>query len=249
MSVFDEKHLSLILQDEFTPRSVEPGIFSVMPTDDTGNEYDGQLFGFAYDLVACNPVYNRLVWGYSVKVFKKIASDALQSSSEGCVLDLACGTLAFTEKIYGQYYDRPVVLLDRSLKMLRMAKSRFIKQFGKVPDNMVFLHSDALHLPFKRNAFTTILSENLLHCLDDTLPLLMSLKDVAAPNGQLYFTTLIKSNRWADKYLDGLAASGKLVSRKANDHKEKFVEAGFMATYETAGNLLLIKCENRETRE
>jgi ubiquinone/menaquinone biosynthesis C-methylase UbiE len=231
-----------LLLGNTTLRSVEPSIYSVLPDNESGNEYDTQ-FGFIYDMVACNLIYNRLIWGYSVKIFPQIANDALRSIPEGNVLDLGCGSLAFTAKAYSQYTDRPAVLVDQSLKMLRMAKSRLIKQNGKVPDNLVFLHSDALHLPFQENAFTTIISENLLHCLDDTNTLLKQLKNVISKNGKIYFTTLVKSNRLADKYLQALADSGKLISRTVDDHKKIFKQVGLAAKYETMGNILSIQCE------
>lgn len=155
----NENELSSMLLENFTLREVEPNIFSVLPDNESGNEYDSQ-FGFVYDLVACNPIYNRLIWGYPVKIFPQTASEALYSSHNGHVLDLACGSLAFTAKIYSRYIERSVVLVDQSIKMLRMAKSRLVKQTGKVPDNLVFLHADALQLPFQENTFTTILSEN-----------------------------------------------------------------------------------------
>lgn len=238
---FNENELSALLPPNTTLRSVEPNIYSVLPHNETGNEYDTQ-FGFIYDLVACNPIYNRLIWGYSVKIFPQIAYDALRSTSEGYVLDLGCGSLAFTAKAYSQYKDRPVVLADQSLKMLRMAKSRLEKQNGKVPENLVFLHADALQLPFQENAFTTIISENLLHCLDDTSILLKQLKCIISKNGKIYFTTLVKGNRLADKYLQALADNGKLISRTVADHKEIFKEVGLAAEYETMGNILSIRC-------
>lgn len=242
MAKINENDLSAILLESFKLRAVEPHIYSVLPSNESGNEYDTE-FGFIYDLVACNPIYNRLIWGYSVKIFPKIANDALRATPEGNVLDLGCGSLAFTAKAYSQYTERPVVLVDQSLKMLRMAKSRLIKQNGKVPDNLVFLHSDALHLPFQENAFTTIISENLLHCLDDTSPLLKQLKNIISKKGKIYFTTLVKSNRLADKYLQALADSGKLISRTVDDHKEIFKQVGLSAKYETMGNILSIQCE------
>lgn len=241
MSTFNEKELSALLLENTILRSVEPSIYSVLPDNESGNEYDTQ-FGFIYDLVACNPIYNRLVWGYSVKLFPQIAADALRSSPEGNVLDLGCGSLAFTAKVYSQYTGRPVVLADQSLKMLRMAKSRIIKQNGKVPDNLAFLHSDALNLPFQENAFETIISENLLHCLDETSILLRQLRNMISENGKIYFTTLVKTDRLADKYLQALADSGKLISRTVADHKETFKQIGLAATYQTKGNLLSIRC-------
>lgn len=212
--------LSALLLENTTLRSVESSIYSVLPNNESGNEYDTQ-FGFIYDLIACNPIYNRLIWGYSVKRFAQIVNDALRFTPEGNVLDLGCGSLAFSAKAYSQCAERPVVLADQSLKMLRMAKSRLIKLKGEVPDNLVFLHSDARHLPFQENAFTTIISENLLHCLDDTNIFLKQLRDIISKNGKIYFTTLVKSNRLADKYLNALADSGKLISRTVTDHIEK----------------------------
>lgn len=241
MATINENDLSALLLENTTLRSVEPSIYSVLPDSESGNEYDTQ-FGFIYDLIACNLIYNHLIWGYSVKIFPKIANDALRTTPEGYVLDLGCGSLAFTAKAYSQYSERPVVLADQSLKMLRMAKSRLIKQNGKVPDNVVFLHSDALHLPFQENAFTTIISENLLHCLDDTSTLLKQLKNIISKNGKIYFTTLVKSNRWADKYLQALADSGKLIPRTVADHKDIFKQVGLVAEYETMGSILSIKC-------
>lgn len=239
MATFNENDLSALLVKNTTLRSVEPNIYSVLPDNESGNEYDSQ-FGFIYDLIACNPIYNRLIWGYSVKIFSQTASEALHSSHDGHVLDIGCGSLAFTAKKYSQYSERPVVLVDQSLKMLRMAKSRLLKENGKVPDNLVFLHADALHLPFQENIFSTILSENLLHCLSDTSILLKQLKSITAKDSKMYFTTLVKSKRWADKYLQTLADSGKLISRTVEDHKEIFKQVGLSAKYETTGNILVI---------
>ncbi len=123
MATIDEKNLSTLLSPNVDIRLIEPHIYSVLPDIKVGNTYDTQ-FGNIYDWVACNPVYNRLLWGYSVAIFSFIASDALRSSKKGNVLDLGCGSLAFSAKTYTQYSERPVVLVDQSLKMLKIAKSR-----------------------------------------------------------------------------------------------------------------------------
>jgi ubiquinone/menaquinone biosynthesis C-methylase UbiE len=156
-------------------------------------------------------------------------------------LDIGCGSLAFTAKLYGQYTERPVLLVDQSIKMLRMAKSKLIRQNGHIPENIAFLHADALQLPFKANAFTTIISENLLHCLNDTGVLLKQLKNIISENGNMYFTTLVKANRFADKYIEALAGGGKMVPRNANDHEKTFEQAGLSIECQTIGNLLVIK--------
>jgi len=240
MVIINEDKLSAMLLKNFTLRSVEPNIYSVLPKDETGSEYDSQ-FGLFYDLVACNPLYNRVIWGYSVKMFQEIAKEALQSSPNGPLLDIGCGSLAFTAKIYSHHTERLIVLVDQSLKMLRMAKAKLKKGKGSITKNVVFLHADALKLPFKENTFTTILSENLLHCLADTGIFLRQLKSIMSESGKMYFTTLVRANRLADKYLEALADSGYLVSRCEIDHRKAFEQVGLSATLESQGNILIIK--------
>ncbi len=240
----NQNDLSAILSDDFTFREVESSIYSVFPDDDSGNEYDTR-FGSFYDLVACNPIYNRLIWGYSVKIYSQITSQALNASQTGYILDVGCGSLAFTAKIYSQYTERPLVLVDRSIKMLRMAKTQLLKHNGYIPENMTFIHADALQLPFKKNAFTTIISENLLHCLNDTGILLKQLKDMMSEKGNVYVTTLVRANRFADRYLKTLANNGKLISRSANDHRKAFEQADFSIEFQSIGNILVIRGSNQ----
>lgn len=240
MVTLSEHDLSTLLRKDTTLRLLEASLYSVLPDDESGNEYDTR-FGLMYDLVACNPIYNRLVWGYSTKILSQLAHDALRSCSQGAVLDLGCGSLAFTAKVYGQYAERPVVLADQSVKMLKMAKARLIRLWGQVPDNLIFLHTDARFLPFRENAFTTVISENLLHCLAETSMLLQQLTDLLANDGTIYFTTLVKNYRLADKYLQVLADGGKLIARTAADHQETFRQAGLAGQFATTGNMLLIQ--------
>ena len=87
--------------------------------------------------------------------------------------------IAFKTKTYIEYSERPVVRIDQSLKLLRIAKSRITKLNGKVPDNMVFIHGDALQLPFEPNTFHTIISLNLMHVLDDINKFLAGLRNVS----------------------------------------------------------------------
>ncbi len=63
-----------------------------------------------YDLLIGNPVYNRIMWGYSIKEFGSFCDATLRSSSEGWVLDAGCGSLVFTAGSYAAYRARPAVL-------------------------------------------------------------------------------------------------------------------------------------------
>jgi ubiquinone/menaquinone biosynthesis C-methylase UbiE len=239
MATNGESILSRVIPTGTNLRLIETHIYSVFSDIEASNPYDSP-FGNIYDRVACNPAYNRLIWGYSITKFASLAYDALRSSKKGNVLDLGCGSMAFTAKTYIQYSDRPVVLMDQSLKMLRIAKSRLIILNGNVPDNMVFLHADALQLPFQQRSFDTIISQNLLHCLTDTKKLLIGLKDVLAEDGKMYFTTLVKGNRLADRYLQALADGGKLVSRNIDQHRDVFEKLGMSIKYDLNGNMAFI---------
>lgn len=189
MATIGEGDLSALLVKNAGLRLIEPHIYSVLPDVDVANPYDTR-FGYIYDWIGCNPIYNRIIWGYSVELFARIASEALRSFAQGNVLDLGCGSLAFTAKTYIQYSERPVVLVDQSLKMLRIAKSRLMKINGDLPGNMVFLHADALRLPFQEKSFKTIISENLLHCLSDTRHLITGLKNILSEDGEMFFISM-----------------------------------------------------------
>lgn len=239
MTTIGEGALSALLLKNAGLRLIEPHIYSVFSDIGISNIYDSR-FGYIYDWVACNPLYNRLIWRYSVLKFASLAHDALTSSKNGNVLDLGCISLAFTVRTYIQYSQRPVVLVDQSLKMLRIAKSRLIKLNGKVPDNIVFLHADALQLPFQKQTFKIIISQNLLHCIADTKKLLIGLKNVIFEDGRMYFTTLVKGNRLADRYLQALADGGKLISRNIEDHQKTFNQLGMSIKYDIEGNMAFI---------
>jgi SAM-dependent methyltransferase len=237
----DAQMLFSIISDDVSLRLVEPGIYSVYSAGETPGLYDSLGASTIYDLVACNRLYNRLMWGYSVSAYIALSESVLASSLDGWVLDIACGSLAFTAKFYAKCSLRPVVLLDQSLKLLRKGKSRVVRRSGRVPDNMFFLHGDALHLPFKADIFDTVISLNLLHCLDDIKPALKELKRVLRANGAAALTTLVKSGRWSDRYLNALARGGALVPRGVDDVLSAFDEMNMPAKQHVEGNLAFIK--------
>lgn len=236
MATITETDLLKLISNNAGLRLIEPRIYSLFADNEIANPYDTG-FGDIYDRVACNPLYNRLIWGYSISRYDDFTRDALTSSNTGYVLDLGCGSLAFTAKTYISYSDRPVVLMDQSLKMLRIAKSRLVKLAGQVPENMMFLHADALELPFLPDSFNTIISLNLLHCLEDITGLLKGLRNVLSENGRMYFTTLVSAGRFADRYLKALADSGKLIGRNPDQLCDVFAEARLPVRFDLTGSL------------
>jgi SAM-dependent methyltransferase len=233
--------LSEIISEDVTLNLVEPDIYSVYSIGDSPGAYDSIGASTVYDMVACNRFYNRLMWGYSIKDYAILCEDSLASSHEGWVLDLACGSLAFTAEIYANCSNRPVVFLDQSLKLLRKGKFRLEQLKGKIPENMFFLHADALQLPFKANIFHTVISLNLLHCIDDMKTALKEIKRVLIDGGNFALTTLVQSSRWSNRYLNMLAGSGALISRSPDELLSAFNDMEIQVTHEVKGNLAFIR--------
>ncbi|HOO90261.1 MAG TPA: class I SAM-dependent methyltransferase [Syntrophales bacterium] len=239
----DPYKLSDILTEDVTLHPVEPGLYSIYPTGNSPGAYDSVGVSAIYDMVACNGLYNRLMWGYSRKKYTPYCETSLASSPDGWVLDLACGSLAFTADMYARYPNRPVVFLDQSLNLLRKGKARLEKLMANIPGNRFYLHADALQLPFRANVFKTVISLNLLHCIHDVKTVLREIKRVSTDDGNFAATTLIRSGRWSDRYLHLLTESGALVSRSPDELLPEFNDMGMSITHTVEGNLTFIRYE------
>lgn len=236
--MIDDQRLQEILSEGVKLRLVEPHVYSPYAERENMNAYD--RVGSIYDTIACNPLYNRLVWGYRTSAYRDLCQEALSSCENGWVLDAGCGSLAFTAETYAAYRDRPVVCMDQSLGMLKMAKMRLIKLNGEVPENMVFLHGDVLRLPFEPEVFPTVICLNVLHCLPDISHALLQMKNVSMPGGTMSLTTLVRNNRVADRYLDMLGKSGALVPRSPEEVVAHFEEVGIHVSCRVTGNLAFL---------
>ena len=210
--MIDEKRLSEVISKNVCIRFVEPHIYSVFPNEENMNSYD-KMFGDFYDFVACSRFYNRLVWGYWTGDYYSLCRSALASSTDGWVLDAGCGSLAFTARAYANDTRRSVVLLDQSLRLLRIAKSRLIKLNGHVPENMVFVHGDAL---------------------------LQEMRNGLSDGGAIFLTTLIENNRFADRYLRMWGKAGEVVPRNADQLFAVFNALDMPVKYRIKGNMAFI---------
>jgi SAM-dependent methyltransferase len=235
--------LSNLLSEGVNLNLIEPDIYSVYSIGESPGSYDNMGASTIYDVIACNRFYNWLMWGYSIKDYAIFCKGCLTSlSSENWVLDLACGSLAFTSEIYADCPNRSIVFFDQSLKLLRKGKTRIEHIIGKVPENMYFIHADALKLPFKAEVFNTVISLNLLHCLaiDKVKRVLKEIKRVLTPDGNLSMTTLVQSSRWSNRYLNMLSRSGALVSRSSDEILTAFNDLEMQVTQAVKGNLAFI---------
>jgi SAM-dependent methyltransferase len=234
--------LATLMRDSSSLQAVEPHIYSVFPPGKRTYSYDSKAA--IYDLVIGNRLYNRFMWGYGIEAFASFCHAALTSATDGWVLDAACGSLVFTAGVYAQYAERPVVLLDQSLQMLKAARTRLVKLTGSVPPNVVFLQGDIRELPFLPQRFQTIIALNVLHVLQDAEQMMRELESVLMPRGTISLTTLVTGRPRGDRYLRFLHRAGGVALPRGASQVLAAVEAGNLRVtgHEARGNMLLVQC-------
>jgi ubiquinone/menaquinone biosynthesis C-methylase UbiE len=148
--------------------------------------------------VASTRLYPRLVWGADPADFTAYAREAMGASDHGGVLDVACGSLTFTDVVYARS-PRPAVLVDRSITMLQIGRARLAKQGGSNRGGnpqLALLHADGLDLPFCDETFTTVACYGSLHVFQDLGSVVAELHRCLAPGGRLFLTGLVDTGRW-----------------------------------------------------
>lgn len=189
---------------------VDEGIFSCLDLNERQSDYDKKVN--AYDLVVGNAVYNRLVGGNWPSNYANFCHQALTSAPGGIFLDAGCGSLVFTAKTYANANNKLIVLLDRSVGMLRKGRERIKKHCGGVPKNIVFIQGDIFNLPFQDAAFDAVASFGVLHIFEDKMSLLAELERVKMRSGQVFFSSLVGNNALGRKYMEMLRKAGEVAS-------------------------------------
>jgi len=133
------------------------------------------------------------------------------------VLDVGCGSLVFTARAYAESDNRSVVLLDRSLGMLKRARERLTKLHGRTPDNVLFIQGDVFDLPFADDTFGSVMSHGLLHMFDRKKDILSELERVKDVNGSISVTSLVSNMGVGRKYLALLEKSGQTAKNMTSD--------------------------------
>jgi ubiquinone/menaquinone biosynthesis C-methylase UbiE len=183
------------LRDDARPRLAEEGIWSVLPEDAEKTDWD--RIGPIYDRVARTRLYTGLLWGANPADFTAYAREAMGATDDGGLLDVACGSLTFTDVVYARVL-RPVVLLDRSITMLQMGRRRLAKRGcsnRSGSPQLALLHADGLDLPFRDETFTTVACYGSLHHFEDLGSAVAELHRCLAPGGRLFLTQLVDAGR------------------------------------------------------
>lgn len=189
---------------------VDEGIFSCINRIDRQSDYDKKVN--AYDLVVGNAIYNRVVWGNWPSNYAKFCNQALTSMPGGIYLDAGCGSLVFTASAYAGADNKLIVLLDRSIGMLRKGRERIKRHCGEIPKNIVFIQGDIFSLPFQDTSFDTVASFGVLHIFEEKTDLLAELDRVRKQSGQVFFSSLVGNNTLGRRYLNILKKAGEVAT-------------------------------------
>jgi len=224
-----------MLLDNMKLKRIENDIYSVIPEEEQSHHYDkAALF---YDLIIGNRFYNRVLWGNWPSQYQGFCRRALASKNDGMVLDAGCGSLVFTAKIYAKS-ECPIVLLDRSLGMLRRARDRLIKYAGRVPENIILIQADIFNMPFLKGLFSTVQSFGMLHIFENTENLLNELHRVKADHGKLFLSSLAANNKLGEKYLQLLQQQKEVALCQSSELlQQRLMKAGGNFEVSTIGNM------------
>lgn len=221
--------LDAIVAGGRTIRTVEPDIYSALAEATTDQRYD-RIAGL-YDALIGSRLYNRWVWGTLPDDYREFAQAVVDAPPNGLFLDAGCGSMLFTAAAYATT-DRPIIAVDKSLEMLRRARTQLQRRQGQVPENVVLLQADLLDLPFQPEQFATVFSMGMLHLFKDGDAMIAALDRMRTAGGRLYVTSLILNNRRGDRWLRVLHNAGEVASLRTSDDVWRLLERATQRTAE-----------------
>ncbi|MDX8395421.1 MAG: class I SAM-dependent methyltransferase [Mariprofundaceae bacterium] len=230
-----QDRINQILLYDTRLEKAETDIYSVIPKNEQAHHYDKAAK--AYDWVIGNHFYNRIIWGNWPSQYEKFCKQALASNTNGIVLDAGCGSLIFTAKAYAKS-KRPIVLLDRSLGMLKRARNRLVQCEGKVPENIILIQADILHMPFLQDSFSTVQSFGMLHLFENTEVILNELMRVKNNDGNIFLSCLAANNKLGNKYLQFLKTQHEVALCQSSELlHQRLIKEGIEFEVCSVGNM------------
>ena len=215
-------------------RPLEEGLFSALEPDDEGALYDSRAA--AYDRLVSSSWYCRVAWGFDARRSTDFVSRAL-GAGEGWALDVAAGSCAPSAVAYLET-SRPVIVLDRSLGMLRRGIARLRELAGHLPPHVAFVQADAAALPLRSSSMATVLCHGSYHVFPNTGPIASEWMRVIEPAGRLHVSSLVRGRWLGDRYLALLRRAGEIAEPRTADAFTRSLESetGRAARTEVFGN-------------
>lgn len=216
---------------------LEPGLHSVLEEADRPAHYDG--IAGVYDAVIGSWLYNRILWGNPLSDYRDYSREAI-TEAEGPLLDAGCGSLVFTAADYAAS-TVPAVLFDRSLGMLRRARSRLPEGHPSL-----VVQGDLSELPFEDGVFGRVCHFAVAHVLPERLPVLRELHRVLRPGGTLFISSLILGYWLGDAWAGVLHRRGELSAPyEAAVLLGELAAVGFETEHRTRASALYVKAHKR----
>lgn len=223
-------------------RELEAGLVSALDSSDEGATYDSRAA--AYDRLVSSSLYSRVAWGIAASAHTDFVARALTSEDEAWVIDIAAGSCASSAIAY-QMTSRPVVILDRSLGMLRRGMARLRDLHGTVPPNIVFMQADANALPFRARSMGTVVCHGAFHVFSDPSAVCAEWVRILEPGGWLYVSSLVRGRWLGDRYLGLLHRAGEVCRPRSAAEFAGLVESevGGSAEIESIGNFAYLSLQ------
>jgi ubiquinone/menaquinone biosynthesis C-methylase UbiE len=132
----------------------------------------------------------------------------------------------FTADVFARHRERPIVLLDYSLAMLRRARRRLERAAGRVPDNLILLQADIFDLPFPDSVFATVSAPFVIHIFEDVGAVIGGLRRVLSGGGGLFITSLVSrpGSHFGNWYLQRLHKAGEVAAPRDPAQLLKLIE-------------------------
>ena len=202
-----------------------------------------------YDLIVSNELFNRIVWGNSKANYTNFIKQALDSLPAGStVVDVPCGPLTFSAKIYAADNAHKIYLLDISKPALKLAQKR-LKKLG-ASDKIAIQQADAFSLNFADNSIDAVLSLGFLHIFSDKeqiIKVLGEFRRILKPDGRLYLQILVSDRRVSlifQKFLHIVGQIGK--PRRSSFYIDLVKTANFqIISSQTIGAMLYIQAQKQ----
>ena len=232
--------LEAVLSPERPVRELERNLFSALDPADEGAPYDARAA--VYDRAVSSPLYSRLAWGVLPSSHTDFIQDAFDSAQEGWVLDVAAGSCAQSALVYSAT-SRPIVVLDRSLAMLRRGMARLRRLNGEIPARVHFLQADAASLPLRSNSVATVVCHGAFHLFTSPPEVCAEWRRVLRERGSLYASSLTRGRWIGDRYLRLLYRAGEVSEpRSAAQFAREIGQLfGGTAQLECVGNFAYVR--------
>lgn len=178
-------------------RKLEPNVYTSFDDKVPKAAYDRKAK--LYEFLVGSFLYNRIMWGTKPSDHVHYAREVL-STCEGSVVDIGCGGLIQTSKLYSARLHF-TILADLSLEMLRIGKHRVLQHRGKLPEHLTFLQADALRLPFLDGAVDNVVSFGMLHLFDDKHAFIQEFLRILKKGGSFHLSALTNDRPISKAYI------------------------------------------------